>query len=290
MNDMMESNLTNSNDDNKELNASTVWNLFSTKFQDIQNRLKIEPFDINDIQLAKGNLHELQKFATSHVSYMPAYDVRRTQEQIEILAKDIKSLESTLQPKKKFTFASRNKTSTINKMISQKQAFIESEETVASTFTSEESTANTWIIQNKVDEFITITREQVYETKDYDNVNIMKQILIVNCKGTKISAQLLIGSIRIEHCEDCIIFLGPCCTSSYLEGLKNCTIVCASHQLRIHTCDSCKLFVRANSHPIIEDCKNMGFAPFDLTYNGIDEEFQVRLRKFDFIPLFDDSM
>lgn len=85
----------------------------------------------------------------------------------------------------------------------------------------------------------------------------------------------LLGSVRIEHTTDSTISLGACCTSVYLDSVKNCTIQILSHQLRIHECADCRLYVRVQSHPIIEDCSNMGFAPYTYTYSGVNEDLQV---------------
>lgn len=85
----------------------------------------------------------------------------------------------------------------------------------------------------------------------------------------------LLGSVRIEQTSQCDISLGACCTSVYLEGVTDCTIRILSHQLRIHQCVDCKLFVRINSHPIIEDCSNMGFAPYDYVYDTLPQDIQV---------------
>ena len=83
------------------------------------------------------------------------------------------------------------------------------------------------------------------------------------------------GSIRLEKMINCEIFLGPCCTSVYLEECTNCTVFIACHQLRIHRSHNCKLYVRANSHPIIEDCTGFGFAPYGVTYDTIEEDIKV---------------
>jgi len=87
----------------------------------------------------------------------------------------------------------------------------------------------------------------------------------------------LLGSVRIEFTSDCEIYLGACCTSVYLESVHNCTIYILTHQLRIHTCADCKLFVRANSHPIIEDCVNMGFGQYSYEYETLEADIQVCL-------------
>jgi hypothetical protein len=88
----------------------------------------------------------------------------------------------------------------------------------------------------------------------------------------------LLGSVRIEQTTECDIKLGACCTSVYLDGVVNCTIQILSHQLRIHDCRGCKLYVRVQSHPIIEDCSDMGFAPYRYTYPGCAADIQVRYK------------
>lgn len=86
----------------------------------------------------------------------------------------------------------------------------------------------------------------------------------------------LLGSVRIEHTDNCTILLGACCTSVYLDSVNNCTIQILSHQLRIHECKDCKLYVQVQSHPIIEDCVSMGFAPYSYKYDSLATDIQVR--------------
>lgn len=83
------------------------------------------------------------------------------------------------------------------------------------------------------------------------------------------------GSVRIEDVKDCQIVLGPSQTSVYLENVINCTLWIACHQLRIHNSQSCQLYVRVNSHPIIEDCQSMGFGPYLLQYATIEEDLKT---------------
>ncbi len=64
-------------------------------------------------------------------------------------------------------------------------------------------------------------------------------------------------------------------TSVYLEGARDCTLSIACHQLRIHNCHNCRLYVKVNSHPIIEDCSDMQFAPYQLEYKDIQNDIEV---------------
>jgi Tubulin binding cofactor C len=85
----------------------------------------------------------------------------------------------------------------------------------------------------------------------------------------------LLGSVRIEESTNCTLLLSPCCTSAYMELCSDCTIFVACHQLRIHTSHRCNLYVQVNSHPIIEDCTALGFAPYSLTHDQISDDFKV---------------
>jgi hypothetical protein len=73
-----------------------------------------------------------------------------------------------------------------------------------------------------------------------------------------------LGSVRIENCSNCYLFLGPCSTSCYMESVTGSIVCCSSHQLRIHNTHDCVLYVCINSHPIIEDCSYLGFAQYEL--------------------------
>lgn len=97
---------------------------------------------------------------------------------------------------------------------------------------------------------------------------ILPPLLLTNCSDIIVSARCLLGAVRLENCSRCQVFLGPCSTSVYLEDCSHCLVFLASHQLRIHKCVSCSLYVKVNSHPIIEDCSDMGFAPYLLSYQA----------------------
>ena len=89
----------------------------------------------------------------------------------------------------------------------------------------------------------------------------------------------------MEQLSSCVVLLGPFSTSAYLEGCGDCSVFVASHQLRIHNCSDCSLYVRVQSHPIIEDCRAMSFAPYTYSYPQIDDHIQVLL-----ILHYDDGM
>ncbi|KAK8075905.1 tubulin binding cofactor C [Apiospora phragmitis] len=52
----------------------------------------------------------------------------------------------------------------------------------------------------------------------------------------------------------------------HITGVKNSIIVVAARQVRIHECENVDLYLHCGSHPIIEDCSGMRFAPIPSTY------------------------
>ena len=50
--------------------------------------------------------------------------------------------------------------------------------------------------------------------------------------------------------------------SIYVTQCTNCTFYVGSRQLRIHTSRDVDFYVHANSHPIIEHCSSLRFAPY----------------------------
>ena len=60
----------------------------------------------------------------------------------------------------------------------------------------------------------------------------------------------------------------------YLDSITRGCIFITSHQLRIHKCVGLHLYVKVNGHPIIEDCKEMCFAPYRVAYAGFGQDLK----------------
>ena len=49
--------------------------------------------------------------------------------------------------------------------------------------------------------------------------------------------------------------------AAHITDVENSTLVLQSHQVRIHNCRGCVVYLRCNSKPVIEHCDDMKFAP-----------------------------
>lgn len=57
----------------------------------------------------------------------------------------------------------------------------------------------------------------------------------------------------------------------YFATCPDTVFVLACHQVRIHECVRCSFYIHATSKPIIEECSELGFAPFALSCPDLDQ-------------------
>eukprot|EP00325_Prymnesiales_sp_UTEX-LB-985_P004111 CAMPEP_0174705092 /NCGR_PEP_ID=MMETSP1094-20130205/8433_1 /TAXON_ID=156173 /ORGANISM="Chrysochromulina brevifilum, Strain UTEX LB 985" /LENGTH=385 /DNA_ID=CAMNT_0015903213 /DNA_START=47 /DNA_END=1204 /DNA_ORIENTATION=- len=66
----------------------------------------------------------------------------------------------------------------------------------------------------------------------------------------------------IRNLSNCRIFALPVARSIYVTACEGCTLYLGSRQLRIHTSSRTDFYVHTTSHPIIEHCSSLRFAPY----------------------------
>ena len=260
------------------------WKLFRGKVTELRASIEAMRDDTpkTEFPLVKLNITKLQELATRNNALLPPYDLKRTQEEIESLSILLRETENRFNPRKKFTFSARNAVKkdrggkgakgSHGKGNKENAERCGEDDKVDSSCTKglQERSPGSFAIAHVKDD--TVVMNEVL-TQGLKKDQLVK-VLIEQCIGATIVAPVLLGAVRIEHVQNSNIYLGPCCTSLYLESCSGCTIFCCSHQLRIHACHGCALFVRINGHPIIEDCTTMTFAPYVLSYPGIQAHLQ----------------
>ena len=82
-------------------------------------------------------------------------------------------------------------------------------------------------------------------------------------------------ALYLEQLQSCHIQAGPVGGATFGEHLTGCTLMLATHQLRLHSSSSTDVYIRPGSDPIIEHCSAIRFAPLQsLPYDGFDEALQ----------------
>ncbi|KAI9901313.1 hypothetical protein N3K66_003130 [Trichothecium roseum] len=72
--------------------------------------------------------------------------------------------------------------------------------------------------------------------------------------------------LALKNIKGCLIVAGRVGGPVHITGVKDSIIVVAARQVRIHECSNVDLYLHCASHPIIEDCSGMRFAPLPDCY------------------------
>lgn len=116
--------------------------------------------------------------------------------------------------------------------------------------------SNTINISNKQNELIRLNSSELNG----------KDVAIENLKQCEIFLQGIPSSLQIKNLSGCILIVGPCSRSILIDQCQHCEFALACQQLRIHTSTECDFYAHITAQPIIEDCHNLRFAPYNVEY------------------------
>lgn len=77
------------------------------------------------------------------------------------------------------------------------------------------------------------------------------------------------ASLALKNVTDSLIVAGDVRGPVHVTGLRNSVVVVVAKQVRLHECNEVDIYLHCGSHPIIEDCKTMRFAPAPATFVSI---------------------
>ncbi|GFY94036.1 C-CAP/cofactor C-like domain-containing protein [Actinidia rufa] len=113
------------------------------------------------------------------------------------------------------------------------------------------------------------------------------EVLVKEFEGSEIGeftiSDLNFCEVRLKGClralfvhrlRNCKVYVGSVFGSVLIEEVEGCVFVLASHQIRIHHARESDFYLRARSRPIIEDCNGVRFAPYCLSYDGIERDLR----------------
>jgi len=249
--------------DIKEINNATDESVeffkdhFSVPKTEIINMLKNVP-SIEKDQLPiyfdnmSAMLQKLQKFLSDSTMFLPQRELLKSQEIVTQLQSDIHDERDKAIPKKRFAFKSKKKLNkdpgeTVKPLAKHK-------------VTVEVNDCN----------FTDRTSESlVKKESDINGVDVALARLS-DCTVHLLGSP---SAIHINSLTRCVVICGPVSGSVIMEACSDCTIVLACQQLRIHHTTSTNFYIHVTSKAIIEDCHDVKFAPYELTYPNIDQHY-----------------
>ncbi|CAG9822982.1 unnamed protein product [Phaedon cochleariae] len=201
----------------------------------------------------------LQKYVAASNIFLRNYDLQRCQRILQDLTLKQKQLEEDLLPKKKFSFKNKYKQhgqASISSSSKEKQDEVDFSTKIP-------VQKNICGVFNKDNEDVTMTNNEIFK----------KDITFENMKNCKIFLKGSPSTLHLDNLMNCQIFSGPVSTSIFAENCENCTLVIACQQLRLHNSRKVTIYLHVTSRAIMEDCKNILVAPYNLKYDGIEDHF-----------------
>ena len=88
--------------------------------------------------------------------------------------------------------------------------------------------------------------------------NIRRSVIDLTAKTTKTA---FFASIFVNDVAESLLICGESKGAAHLTGIRTSTVLLKSRQVRVHASQDCVFYLHCSSHPIIEDCSNVRFAP-----------------------------
>lgn len=215
----------------------------------------------SDLDKISTSIAELEKLVAENSYYLPSYDVRSSLKVVADLKETLENLSSELLPKKKFTFKNKGVKTDLDNVV--KEPNLGNNDSVVLEKTS-------FKVRDSPG-FRNMDRATL--VKDFTGLEVGDFILsdLSSCEVR------LIGCLRvlfIHRLQNCRVFVGPVLGSIHIEEVEGCLFMLSSHQIRIHHARKTDFYLRVRSRPIIEDCSGVRFAPYSLSYDGIEKDLK----------------
>ncbi|CAF2661032.1 unnamed protein product [Rotaria sp. Silwood2] len=229
--------------------------LMKSQTEDLFSQLSVN-HDEKFMQELADRLQQMEKFITEHVDILRSRDIANAQSDVMKLRAQLHALQyQNLSSSHRMDFTKSNEENS-------KQEHEESNLITPSTNIIVSS--NTINISNKNNELIRF---------DSSALN-GKDVAIENLKQCELFLKGVPSSLQIKNLHACILIVGPCSRSILIDQCEQCEFALACQQLRIHTSNECDFYVHITAQPIIEDCHNLRFAPYNVEYNLKDEHIK----------------
>ncbi|PFX26051.1 tubulin-specific chaperone C-like [Stylophora pistillata] len=222
------------------------------------NKMKaVEFFD-----MLSEKCQKLQKFVADSAMFLPSRDIQVLQETVKTLQQDINEKREEYLPKKKFAFKARKKEAP-NKDGPVIQETKNKEFPLPAT---EKKLLDSGLgFLGVADQTLTMDQSQV-KNQDITLRNLQNCTVIIYGAPSALLMNKLMG---------CTILCGPVSGAVFIEDCVKCDFVFPCHQLRVHCTTDSKFYLHVTSRAIVEDCSNVGFAPFNWEYENLQNDFKL---------------
>ncbi|CAN0028694.1 unnamed protein product [Ectocarpus sp. 4 AP-2014] len=212
----------------------------------------------------------LRKRTAEATLFLTVYELRRAQEEVGRLWASVESTRAELAPRKRFAFRSTAKAKGRDTRrggggIPAREEGLARKGVDEPGDGEKEGDGGPGLRGMKGRE-VEVLAEDADKDKDFNVADLD------SCKVTILHVH---GALRLRRLTSCRVVCGPVRGPIYVEECRNCVIVVAGRQLRIHESRDVDFYVLVASGPIIEDCSGLRFAPTGLRYPEYQHHLQA---------------
>ncbi|XP_057500478.1 tubulin-folding cofactor C [Actinidia eriantha] len=211
----------------------------------------------SDLDRVSISISDLEKLVAENSYFLPSYEVRTCLKTISDLKQTVENVTSEIVPKKKFGFKNKKaSTGVVPEIEPEIQAF----EQEKPSYPIRELPG----FRGKENEVL---------VKEFEGSEI-GEFTISDLNFCEVRLKGCLRALFVHRLRNCKVYVGSVFGSVLIEEVEGCVFVLASHQIRIHHARESDFYLRARSRPIIEDCNGVRFAPYCLSYDGIERDLR----------------
>lgn len=220
-----------------------------------------------EIQMLKNYLSQSKMF-------LKVYDIRRAQENLQLLENEASDLEIKLLPKKKFGFKNRRvvkKTSDKTYDMTDGLKDLKISEGIVNG-----SAKQNHKLSSKYGDSACMLLGKVNEQLVLDAENVNKNdILLSDLIRCTIRIYGTPSTLHMVNLKQCTVLVGPVTSSVFAHDCNECVFAFACQQLRLHSSIDCTIYIHVTSRSIIEDCTKIRVAPYNWSYEDQANHFNL---------------
>ncbi|KAG6423736.1 hypothetical protein SASPL_114139 [Salvia splendens] len=233
-------------------------------------RTQPNPPEKAELEAISLEISALEKLVAEHSYLLPPYEVRNSLTAITQLRQTLDDASAAVAPKKKFSFKNKSSKKSAAPASDQKSEVVSEVEgnkivpKLGKLGFMDSGGAPGF--RNKDKEKL----EMEFNRGEVDGRN--GEFTLSNLRDCEVRLKGCLRALFVDNVVNCKVYVGAVMGSVLIEGAEGCVFVLASHQIRIHNAKNCSFYLRVRSRPIIEDSNGVRFAPYCLSYRGIEED------------------
>lgn len=223
---------------------------------------------------ANKEIQSLKNYLSQSKMFLKVYDIRKAQENLQLLENEASDLEMKLLPKKKFGFKNRtvvkktcekaHDTTDGLKDLKISEGIVNGSQKQIHKLSSKYGDSACMLL-GKVDEQLVL---------DAENVN-RNDVLLSDLLRCTIRIYGTPSTLHMVNLKQCTVLVGPVASSVFAHDCGESTFAFACQQLRFHSSTECTIYLHVTSRSIIEDCTKIRVAPYNWSYEDQANHFNL---------------